>query len=377
MILGHVTIFRQLSAVHLFKDIGLFAAGLAKADNSVSTVIHCGVDNVEVPHQLRSWVKTHRIDYGQSWSFQWKLLRFLKKREACSVTLYHATRQNLLFALLLRMSGLKVYLKLDMSGTEAESLTGTWRRLWRPTSWIVQTLFGVPNLVSCEDIDVYRQLKTFPWASRRLQLIPNAMLEEAAPTSSGTNPTRRNIVVIAGRLGAEEKNYEMVLRALALMPPSGLGDWQIHFCGPSTLAFREMVSRLTIERADLKNAIVLRGELDRTTLFATYLQSKVMLVTSRFEGFSLAALEAAWAGCLLASTPVGGMTQLTDNWRLGYRLVDDDPCSLVDFLQQIAANELPGLDAFERRKAYVHSTFSLENHSIRILATLRAKKPEQ
>lgn len=376
MSLGHVTIFMPLSTAHLFKDIGLFAAGLAKVDRSISTVIHSGTAEVEVPRQLQGWVKTYRIDCSHGWYSVWKLIRFLKRGRACSVTLYHATRHNLILAFFLRISGLKVYLKLDMNGTEAESLTQTWRRPWRPESWIVQTLFGVPNLVSCEDVNVYRQLSAFTWASRRLQLIPNAMLEEGAPISSKTKQTRSNIVVLAGRLGAKEKNYEMVLRALALIPPTGLGNWQIHFCGPSTVEFRELVSRLTFERPDLLEAIVLRGELDRDTLFETYLLSKVLLVTSRFEGFSLAALEAAWGGCFLASTPVGGMAQLTDNWRLGYRLIDDDAHSLAGFLQQIAANKLPEIDAVESRQAYVHREFALENYAAQILATLRAEKPE-
>jgi glycosyltransferase involved in cell wall biosynthesis len=377
MSLGHVTIFIPLSIGHLFKDIGLFAAGLAKVDRSISTVIHGSRAEIEVPHQLQGWVKTYRIDYGyDGWRSKWKLLRLLKQGAARSVTLYHATRQNLFFALLLRMSGLKVYLKLDMSGTDAENLTSTWRQTWRLKSLVVQTLFGVPNLVSCEDADVYRQLKAFPWSSRRLQLIPNAMLKEVAPTPSEVNPNRLNIIVIVGRLGTKQKNSEMVLRALAMMPLSGLGGWQLHFCGPSTLAFREMLSSLLSQRPDLQDNIVLRGELDREKLTATYFQSKVLLVTSRFEGFSLAALEAAWAGCFLVSTPVGGMAQLTDNWRLGYRLIDDDAHSLAVFLRQIVANKLAGIATFECRQAYVHREFALENYAAQILATLRAKKTE-
>jgi glycosyltransferase involved in cell wall biosynthesis len=370
--LGHATVFIPLESFHLFKDVGMFAAGLAKVDGSIATLIHSGMTDVEVPKQLQGLAKTCRIEFSSGLRFQFRLLCFLKKGRASSVTLYHATRQNLFLALLLRMSGLKVYLKLDMTASNAENFTIIWRRRWRCKALVLKYLFGVPNLVSCEDIGVYRQLKAFKWASRRLQLIPNAMLRETIPNSINFFGSKSNIILVVGRLGTQQKNNELVLNALKLVPCEGLRDWQIHFCGSSTSAFYDKVRSLILERPDLQKAIFFRGQLDRDNLLRMYSISKVLLITSRFEGFSIAALEASWFGCLLASTPVGGIAQLTDNWKLGYRLIDNDAFGLAKFLKLIAIDQLPKLDAARFRMEYVHRNFAMEEMSTKILTILRS-----
>lgn len=373
MTLGHATLFEPLTSVHMYKDVGQFAAAFSKVDPDAgpSAILHCGREDVEVPSALQPLLTTQRISATTRWSFYWRAWRRLLRGKAKSVTLYHATREHLLFAALLRVSGLRVYLKLDMDAPTADRLVNTWRARWRPTNWLVTTLLGLPNLVSCEDEDVFQKLKCHRWASRRLTLVPNAMLKEAAPCEQTTVSRRReNAILVVGRIGAEQKNCEAILAALERLSAEDISSWRIHFCGPMTTEFESRLARLVAVRNDMAHTIVIRGELSRESLFQAYLNSKVFLMTSRYEGFSLAALEAAWAGCYLAATPVGGMKQLTDDWRLGHRLAFEDVSGLASFLRQLGQDQITSLDDELPRLNHVRGNFTLESHATRVLAKL-------
>ncbi|MDP1684476.1 glycosyltransferase family 4 protein [Hydrogenophaga sp.] len=372
MKLGHTTIFPNLDASHLYKDVGLFAAALGKVDNTTATIIHFGVDEVEVPPELTHLLKTKCLCPGHGAWHKAQLLNFLRSGRADSVTLYHPTRQNFVFAFFLRLFGLKVYLKLDLSLAHASSLTKSWNNPWRVRSWLTQTFFGVPNIISCEDKEIFKLLKVFPWASRKLHLIPNGMLNEATPLQIDFNIPRDDVIVIAGRLGAKEKNNQVVLDALRLIPQGGLGLWRIHFCGKASFEFTHLVELFIVDRPDLADSIVLRGELNRSEILTEYRNGKILLVTSHSEAFSLAALEAAWYGCFLASTPVGGMAQLTDNWSKGICLPFNDVVYLSKFIERVVVGNIEGMNDFAERVDFVRETFGLEKLAQTIISTLRS-----
>ncbi len=370
MTIGHVTIFEPLEPVHIFKDVGQFAAAFAKLDPSAprSTILHNGSDEISVPSALKHLLRTRSISSYWRLGFFWNVLNVVYREKARSVTIYHAKPEHLILAALLRLMGQRVYLKLDLSQQAADSWDLLWQRRFRPKNWVVKNLLSFPHVLSCEGVDVFKKLKRHPQVSRRLLLVPNGMLDEAVP--EGPNPARNDVIVVVARMGSEQKNCEMILDAMETLPPGSLGRWQLHFCGPATSEFQSRFCHLLDKRKDLITVMHLKGELGRDQLFEVYRLAKVFLLTSRFEGFSLASVEAAWSGCYVASTPVTGMSQLTNDWRFGHRLDNENVGGLVQFLKALTQNKIAGVDDVEQRQRYVQANFSLEQHASKILKLL-------
>jgi len=365
------TIFTDLEPVHLTKDVGMFAAALAKeaGNDAESVVYHWGKNAIESRWPTLPCLKTKNIEAHNRAIFLVKSLFDIIRKRIEVVTLYHVTPQTVLMTLALKLLGRRVYIKLDLNKLAAHRLVPLWDRHARPSSLFAKFVVGMADCISCEDFEVYTLLRKYPWVSRRMLSIPNCILRETVPVPPRALSERDNTILFVGRLGAKEKNAEIILKALETMPP-GKFTWKLFFCGSTTPEFQLAFDRLIQQRSDLLDRVILAGNLDRVSLFETYSRAKVLLLTSRFEGFSLAALEAAWMGCYLMATPVGGIAQLTDQWRLGKALAHDDIGGLVQALVDLCEDRNAAVNQVQSRVDFVHSNFDIEYAARKIARAL-------
>jgi glycosyltransferase involved in cell wall biosynthesis len=163
----------------------------------------------------------------------------------------------------------------------------------------------------------------------RLVRIPNSV--RAIPGSTA-DPAARTVLA-AGRL-TSQKGFDLLLEAFARIAPSH-SDWRLRICGQGRL--RTDLERLAEERglaatAELAGACRdLPGEMAKASVF---------VLSSRFEGFPLALLEAMSAGLAVVSFDCPtGPRDLVEDGRNGLLVPAEDVDALAAALQELLEDE--------------------------------------
>jgi len=246
--------------------------------------------------------------------------------------------------------------KLDMNERLVAALESNWNKRWRPKSLLTKAVIRLADCVSVESRSDYDRLKHF-WAFRNnLVYMPNGVLR----STTGAKPTERfaersKVVLIAGRIGAHEKNHELILDTLPYL--LDLKGWRFLFAGPVSDEFRERVARLMTEFPDLTGSVELLGNQNRKSLFDLYTTSAVFLLPSRYEGFSLALVEAAFMGCYIIATDVGGVRAVTDDGRYGTIIDQDNVGSLRMALERVIEGKADLETTYRERLRFAQENF--------------------
>ena len=156
---------------------------------------------------------------------------------------------------------------------------------------------------------------------------------------------KENIMVCVGRIGNYQKNTEMLLEALHKVD---LKDWKIYMIGPITNSFnlndggnfQKRIDDFFDECPQHRDKLIFTGMIyDQKTLFEYYNRAKILLMTSRHEGFANVYSQAAAMGCFIVSTDVGGADVCSNYWAFGEKLPQEDSDALADVLEKITSGE--------------------------------------
>ncbi len=113
-------------------------------------------------------------------------------------------------------------------------------------------------------------------------------------------------IVFVGRVDDPRKDFQTVIRALALIPPGKrptlLAIGSGHIAKPESLA----------KELGVLESISFRGRVSSEDLWKSYLLSDACVCASKQEGFGLTLLEALSAGCKVVSTEVGVAHEIRD-----------------------------------------------------------------
>jgi glycosyltransferase involved in cell wall biosynthesis len=132
-------------------------------------------------------------------------------------------------------------------------------------------------------------------------VIPNGRLLPPRP------PIKRNLQAITiGRVWDEGKNVRMLEDVISPMPLLVAGELALEAEPPFTSSHLELLGPLT--------------EDDTLTLFA---ESSVYIITSRYEPFGLAPLEAALSGCAIVAHDIPSLREVWDNSALYFRNAEE------------------------------------------------------
>lgn len=156
---------------------------------------------------------------------------------------------------------------------------------------------------------------------------------------------KENVIITCGRLGSYQKNTEMLLKALANVD---LKDWKVYLIGPMTgdfsLAtenrnFREYVKAFFEKYPHIKEKVIFTGAIfDTHVLFEYFRKAKIFVLTSRYEGFGNVLAHARWNSDYIISTDVGGACDMTDNWKYGSKVEQDDAQGLALALNNVLSS---------------------------------------
>ncbi|WP_421320404.1 glycosyltransferase [Aeromonas veronii] len=351
------TIFRDFEKVHLTKDVGMIPMAMTKITGEKSSIFYwCRRNNVDVDafHDL---VELRPIRACGRLHFIVKVLIILIRERFTIVNLYHLKNETLLIAFLLSFLHVDVFLKLDMDTTGMDHLR---KRFDNVIYRIIITYITKKiRVTSVESSSILNELKILSTGFSHTKLITNAILNETVLAPRTDFCHRENIILISGRIGVHQKNHELILSCLERI--DDLQDWNIIFAGPVEKCFWSRLQNSKISSI-VKERVRFVGELNRKEIFEMYSKTKVFLLPSRREGFSLALLEAAYMGCYIVATDVGGVREVTRDGDFGLIFPQEDKYELSNIIKTIVNGELDIASNYDKRVSYIESTFDIERN---------------
>ncbi len=223
----------------------------------------------------------------------------------------------------------------------------TWHKelLYRITDFLADRTTIICNAAYQRYIDT----KAVPAA--KLQMVPNGVdTDRFAPSSEVRERVRKElnlgdsfIWLAVGRL-VEQKDYPNLLSALEQMPE---GNWRVLIAGNGPL---EAALKARVAELALMDRVQFIGT--RSNMEQLFNACDAYVMSSRFEGLSMALLEAAAAGLAAVVTDVGGNRDLVLDGETGYVVPPANSQALATAmtrLMELPDTERREIGAFARR----------------------------
>jgi glycosyltransferase involved in cell wall biosynthesis len=165
--------------------------------------------------------------------------------------------------------------------------------------------------------------RQYPGIAHKIQYIPNGCNDLYLETHFEEIVPKENTILSVGRMGGEDKNYELVLRAL---PNLKLSGWKMILVGPMSETFENKWKTELAKNPSLSEVINFLGPIyDRPVLYSLYQKSKVFFLPSRFESFGISFTEAMYFGnVLVGHKGMSAYDDLTQNGAFGTYYEDND-----------------------------------------------------
>lgn len=349
--LKFVTLFPLAENVHLVKDVGMIPCLMAREHGFDSTLV-CFSREEEMPYLLAEAkpLKVHTIPKSSGyqiggWPAVGSVCYLIRNARSIDVLhLFHLSRETIIHSLLYKMLNPRgmTYIKLD------DACNGYITSPRNFISRVKQNLFftlknffllHIPTLTTIETSMAYDHfLKIYPAAKQRLKIMPNGIDRAWLDNHNfrERSKVKKNLVLTVGRIGAYEKNSEMLLNAISTLD---VKDWSFAFVGPVDPEFQKKVDELFERRPELREHIILTGYIEnRIELYEWYAQSRVFCLTSRWESFALAMFDALYFGCYVLTTPIASAEDVTDHASVGSIIKSES--ELKDELSRIINGKL-------------------------------------
>ncbi len=309
-------LFPDLTDVHIYKDVGMIPATLQSLGGVECTIATYARSNLADVYSKRGirllYIK--RITGIATLDSAIFLLRNHSRFNILHV--YHLTRFAIVMAWIFR--GLKiirgekseVFLKLDLNQREFNFQVSGLRREWlrflcQPvTVATIETTFSYESL---ENMCMFRTLYLLPngyFYPDRLQLLQHVAKED--------------ILLCVTRAGSYQKNTEELLSVVPWIIEH-YPQWRIIVAGPVEPEFGHKIEEFYCAYPHARGVLSFLGNIsDREKLEDLYARSKVLLSTSRWEGYPLAAVEGRRWGLKIVSSDVSGISDILRNSHAGH-----------------------------------------------------------
>lgn len=221
--------------------------------------------------------------------------------------IFHITLYSFFYALVyknINPNG-KIYLKLDCSHKLIDKI----KSLDFIRKKFLKIYLDKVDIISVEQKRLHNQLiELLPKYKNKIINIPNGVDFEYLERKNihYEYSKKENIILNVARLGAEEKNTRMLLEAFAKINEVENSVWKLVLVGSIEKEFDVYIDKYFKDNPHLKDKVIFKGEIsDRKKLFEEYKKAKIFCLTSDFESFAFALIEAASLGDVIVSTDVG------------------------------------------------------------------------
>lgn len=328
----YLTLFLEAENIHLVKDVGMIPYTLHQHHQYKSTLAcyrNGSYNYAQTDVQGLELVFVKRIS-GNAF-IDGLLFLMANARKYDLLQVYHLSLYSLLWLNVFKVikGNATTYLKLDANEKILDYPQAGIK------GWIIKFLLRKVTIVSVEVGFLKIELSRI-WG-RNIELIPNGYL----PEKNGLIPytDKKNMIITVGRIGSPEKKHEFLLAAFASFCHH-LPNWQLVFVGPIEPDFKQQADLFFNANPQLNGKITFTGAIqDRATLQEYYKMAKIFCLTSEREGFPLALIEAAGAGCYLITSDIIAADDITNNGQFGSIFPVGDVEKLTTQLIAAASNE--------------------------------------
>ncbi len=343
-------VFITLDNSHLSKDIGQIGNFFAELDSDVKPVLVCCNDN-SFP-SLKTEAKNQSIhvveNKGRVLFFEIGILQYFMK-EAKKIDFLHIQQLNkaniyyALFYKLINPKG-KLLLKLDMHIPDLKKrMFYSKKKMFNSIhKFYEKKMLRKTDLIAADSTDLIDAFaEEYEGTENKLVLLSHNLndkfLDESFPNKRSFEE-KENIILTTGRIGAFDKNYEMLLETIPLL---NLEDWKVVFVGKIHNDFDKKVEQLIFEHPHLSEKIELTGNIDdRLELYEHYNRSKVFCLTSVLESFGVAYIEALYFGNYVIGTDgMSSFDYISGNQSFGHKVRVNNREELATCLNDIIQGE--------------------------------------
>lgn len=334
-----VTLFPQAQNVHLRKGVGQIPYILYRDHNIDATLVcfqnensYPGLQN-DTPGLKLEFLNSRQKKSPLSASVKYL---FAHAKNIDALHLFGQSRWTLIVGALYKLLNAKgvLFIKMDMNVQYLQRLMHSKYNSRHLIAWNYFFKNQV-NFISSEYAELTQLLKSFYTISGdKIIQLPNGVDDKAIeklPFKRNSFAEKENIILYVGRVGAAEKNNEMLLSAASKID---LKNWKVYFVGPVEKSFQEKIDSFFKLHNSLKDKIIFVGEvIDFAQLCQWYNRSKIFCLTSLREGFPVVVPEAMYWGNYIVSTDVSSIKEALDFGEIG--AVAEDEEKLVKHLQQL------------------------------------------
>ena len=198
----------------------------------------------------------------------------------------------------------------------------------------------VVNCITCETRASYNLIMhsraTMYKFRNQLFIMPNAFDDETLAKMNiqvKTFGEKKNQFITVGRIGAPEKNNEMLLKALEKV---NMEEWSMIVVGPYDESFAQKISAFYRKNPDKRQCVKFLGNVsDKKNLWELYNKSKVFVFTSKTESSALVFVEANAFHNYIVSTNVGSFLDIVKDGEYGECVQQNDIDDLALKMQNI------------------------------------------
>jgi len=323
-----VTIFPVAQNVHLIKDVGQVGNSIAALGKYDAKLV-C-YKNSEDYFLLQTEANHLQIEFlepcGRRLFMEKAILNYIQEnaKQIDVIHFFHLTKETIYYALYYKKCNPtgKVYIKMDVYNEMLEEgIRYSKKKLF---NWFhkqkEKQFFKEVTAISAENptsVDLLK--KKFPLLKDKAFLITNgvndAFLGKHFPQPKNFSE-KENIILSVGRIGAKDKNYKMLLDSFV---QAKTDNWQLVLVGPVENGFEIRVNQAIKEHPHLEGKIILAGSIEnRVELYKYYDKAKVFCLTSPFESFGIAFVEAMYFGnYIIGTTGMSSFKYISNNLELG------------------------------------------------------------
>lgn len=281
--------------------------------------------------------------------------------------------------------GGKIYIKLDADRNILRYYSALNRSLpetlvrYPLRAWVRKAVTRLADLISVETEEIRELLADQDKKNLEGKLFLNPYgipVEEFEKYYPARQVKRKNQIITVGRIGTYQKNTEMLLNALSLM--KNRKKWKIKIAGPIEPGFRDKIEAFYRVNPHCGQTVQFTGNISkRRDLYKLFLESKLFVLTSRFESWGIVLTEAGYFGDTIVSTDTGCARAVTGNGKFGAIVPQEDPVTLARVLDDLTEKDRSAAVS-KRVHLYCEKNFDwatvADNLTKRVLQCLKNKK---
>lgn len=328
-----VTLFEKAENIHLIKDVGQIPYLMHYYSGYDATLVT--YKNKNFYDYLDNEVKGLKLEFipkvkfgRYSLSMLWYL--FLNAKKIDVLHMFHHREKTYLNFLMYKWrnpNGI-AFLKSDTGLNSIKKNDGfvpKRRPKYAVRNWLFQKVLPKLDVISVESLESFEIVSNkYENHKEKFLYMPNGINVEKmySMTPLKSFEEKENIILTVGRIGAPEKNNELLLSAVENLD---LKDWKVVLVGPIEEDFKRKIEQFYEKNPHLKDKVIFTGAIyDRAKLYEWYARSKVFCLTSIEESFGFVLIESMAYGNCVVTTPISSAKEITQDESTGYIVSSQD-----------------------------------------------------